>query len=199
MDTVANRTKSIIRSHAGSDEVVSNYETTCARIDEALVSLAAAQGNNRDAMLVAINYAQVHRAEGSEWNDRVKLMNDLISAGGVESEIQLEPIRELAVKMTKNSEAQVEVWKTRVQQLGQSERDMQKRVSELEAARGQLKLAQSLVDSRQKLEALASSIVTPGEPLTTSGSVLEPLDFHKITALTREAEALAELKGWSVR
>lgn len=199
MDTVANRTKSIMRSHSGNDQVVSNYETTCARIDEALVRLAEAQGNTRDATLVAINYMQVHRTENSEWNDRLRLMDNLIKAGGVESEIQLEPIRELASKMVNNSALQVQVWKTRVERLGESERDMQKRVSELEAARSQLKLAQSLVDSRQKLEALASSIVTDGEPLSTTGSVLAPLDLKKITALTREAEALAELKGWSVR
>lgn len=195
----ASRTKSILRSRQGDHAVTNNYEDTCQRIDDAVALLANAQGNTRDATIIAVRSADDYLTECEQWYARLQFIDELIEMGGVESDIQLQPLKDIAEKMTKSSGAQSQVWRDRVIQLGNTERDLQDRVDQLKSARSQLKLAQSLVDSRRKLESLASSAVFSGESSSSEGSLaLGSVDLRQITALAREAEALAELKGWSV-
>lgn len=199
MATVLDRTRLILRSRSNHQDTVSSYEQTCDRIDDAVAKLHLAQDNTRDAITVAINYGEAHSSEGKEWNTRLTLMNDLIKMGGLEAEIQLEPIRDIASKMSKNSAAQAKLWRERIVHLGETDADMQRRVDELLESKDRLKLAQTLLDSRQKLESLASSIVIPGDTgPAIARSAIDPAELKQITALTREAEALAELKGWSI-
>lgn len=194
MTAITKRIINIARSHFDT-EVVDNYATTKARLNSALTSInVSLNAANNIAMNYAnhdsLNYSRIER----EYEKRVRLLSPLVENPNVENHGQIVSLYETAVKMRALAKQSHQSAATRCSQLNQKIEELKKTRDEIIRASSQLELAQTMVKGRERLTKIASR--------TTSGHSPAQLEYadelRNASRLAKEAEALAEIKGWGL-
>lgn len=191
MSGIMQRIVGITRSNLGKTEAVNNYADTKLRLNAAMVSLTATINDltgqriaGKDAIY---NATAIHKA----YELRESLLSKLVEVPEGTQNKEVVGLYETAKQLKAIALNTLTATTERVSRLNEALTELQSRRDELKEAQSKLDLAQQMVTSRERL-ALISSRAGAGE-LSLQTDFRDSL--REATALAREAEALAELKG----
>jgi hypothetical protein len=192
MSGIMQRIVGITRSRYGKPEIVDNYAGTRERLESAMIALTTTI-NLVSSQKTHTKKAIVNKMViGDAYALREELLGELVSDPEGAHNKDILSLYETAKKFRTIAEKSASVKSERFDQLTETLGELESRRQELKLALGKLDLAQEMVTSRNRLAEISSKAGVGELPFQTDFRN----ELRAASALAKEAEALAELKGF---